>query len=469
MSIEVKSETGFFSRTLASLRELWADMAGSEPVANLKPDLVGRDTESVRKQMIACLDGKGGEVSARQRAAGLGQAYLSLSREGRKRFLLLLATEFGTDPLAIDQAIDRLHLASDPAARATAEQGLREALTARRITLLTQFNALPQGVKFLVDMRADILSMLREEPALRPLDTDLQAMLTSWFDIGFLEMQSISWRSPASLLEKLIEYEAVHEIQSWQDLRNRLAPDRRLFAFFHPRMPEEPLIFVEVALVTGMAGNVQTLLDESAPTEDATQADTAIFYSISNTQKGLRGIGFGNFLIKRVVGELSKELPNLKTFATLSPIPGFRAWLDTALAEGRPNVLTADDRAKLKTAVGKTVSKGQLPKLIDDPAWRDDPALADALRDPMMRLCARYLAKERKRQMPLDPVARFHLTNGAQIERINWLGDRSDKGMIQSAGMMVNYLYRLSDIERNHEKLASDGTVAFSSQIKALL
>ena len=464
-----EKETGIFARTLASLREAWNDLAGTERVDAQKPDLAERDTTVVRKQMAACLEGKGGEVSARQRAAALGKAYLSLNPHGRRRFLLLLAEEFGTKTEAVGTALSAWRNAGDETARLAAERGLRRALTAPRMALLTQFNALPQGVKFLVDMRADILSFLKEEPALEPLDEDLRTLLASWFDIGFLEMRSISWKSPASLLEKLIEYEAVHAILSWDDLRNRLESDRRLYAFFHPCMPDEPLIFVEVALISGMAANVQALLDESAPTEDPSRADTAIFYSISNTQRGLQGIGFGNFLIKRVADDLSRDLPNLKTLATLSPIPGFRTWLERAIAEGRPNVLTAGDRAKIQEATGKVANKGQVLKLIADPDWPRNAKLAVALKGPLTRLCARYLVTEKRGDLPLDPVARFHLHNGAQVERINWLGDTSDKGLEQSSGMMVNYLYRLSDIERNHERFAADGTVACSGAVRALL
>ncbi|MCR9221764.1 MAG: malonyl-CoA decarboxylase family protein [Alphaproteobacteria bacterium] len=462
-------EPGLLLRTWESVRTAWRELSGAEAPARARADLGAREQTDLKRRIAACLTARGGEVSARQRAAGLGQIYLDLGREGRKRFLTLLAEEFGPDRAAVNAAVERYRDASDEAARRDAQDALRGALAAPRVRLLTQFNALPQGVKFLVDMRADALSFLKEAPELAPVERDLKALLTSWFDIGFLEMQAINWQSPAALLEKLIEYEAVHEIRSWDDLHNRLAADRRLYAFFHPNMPMEPLIFVEVALVKGLAGNVQTLLDEDAPTADPRRQDTAIFYSISNTQTGLRGISLGNFLIKRVVDDLQRDLPNLKTFSTLSPIPGFRKWMEGLLAEGAPKLLTAEDRKRLKQATGRTVAKGHLPELLADPGWVDDPALAAALKEPLMRLCARYLVREKKRGGPRDPVARFHLSNGAQVERINWLGDRSQKGLAQSCGMMVNYLYKLSDIERNHERFAEEGHIAVSGPVKALL
>ena len=235
--------------------------------------------------------------------------------------------------------------AADPIARTAAERALRDALEPPRITLLRQFNALPEGVKFLVDLRAELIDLGRSEPLLAGLGEDLRRLLANWFDIGFLELQRITWESPAALLEKLMAYEAVHEIRGWTDLKNRLEADRRCFAYFHPRMPDEPLIFVEVALVSGMASDVNALLDEAAPVDDPQAADTAIFYSISNCQRGLAGISFGDFLIKRVVDALATELPRLKVFATLSPIPGFRAWLDAQLAAA-PDELLAAGRAQ---------------------------------------------------------------------------------------------------------------------------
>ncbi|GGF72484.1 malonyl-CoA decarboxylase [Terasakiella brassicae] len=446
-----------------------AQAGGSEDALNLSPDLPVHQCQQVRKQLNACLQSQGGEVSARQRAATLGQAYLELNTEGRKRFLKILAEDFGTDRQAVDQSISNFQNATDEEAKRGFEIELRRNLEPARMTLLRQFNALPQGVKFLVDLRAELMQMAREESSLKIVERDLKDVLISWFDVGFLELRRLTWDSPASVLEKIAEYEAVHSIQSWSDLKNRLARDRRLFAFFHPRMPDEPLIFVEVALVNGMADNVQDLLDENAPLLDPDAADTAIFYSISNAQAGLAGISFGNFLIKKVVASLKKDLPNLKTFATLSPIPGFRKWLDETLAEGDSALLQTSEREALKLASGQKGAKGGLKALLDDGRWVNKPEACEALKAPLMRLAARYLTEaKRKGARPLDPVAHFHLSNGARMERLNWLGDVSQKGMKQSAGMMINYLYKLSDIEKNHEAYRGDGQIIVSSQIKSL-
>ena len=284
----------------------------------------GVEDESIAAQMRSCLAGRGGEVSARNRAAKLAETYQGLDEAGRKDFLRTLAS-FDSDADAVAGAYAEVQAAADPAELAIAKAALRRALEPPRLRLLTQFTTIPDGRKFLVDLRGFLLKVRRDDKLLAALDADLRGLLAAWFDIGFLELQRIDWNSPAVLLEKLVGYEAVHEIRSWRDLKNRLDSDRRCYAFFHPRMPGEPLIFVEVALVKGLAGSVQKLLDEKAPLLDPREADTAIFYSISNCQQGLAGISFGNFLIKRVVEELSGEFRNLKTFATLSPIPGFRA------------------------------------------------------------------------------------------------------------------------------------------------
>ena len=336
-------KAGFLDRTLNNLRNAWQAIAGSaydESTASLRPDLPEADTAALLKQMRACLDSRGGEVSARARAAALGRAYLALDATGRERFLDLLASEFDVDHAAVDRAVDALRGARGDAAREAAENALRAALAPPRIELATRFNALPEGVKFLVDMRAELMRIAGPNLRLRALERDLKSLLTTWFDVDFLELRRITWESAsAAVLEKLIAYEAVHAIRDWDDLKDRLDSDRRCFAFFHPRMPDEPLIFVEVALVHGMADDIQTLLDETTPVEDAARADTAVFYSISNAQSGLDGINLGNFLIKRVVDELTREFEGLTTFATLSPIPGFRAWLDKRLANGADELL----------------------------------------------------------------------------------------------------------------------------------
>ena len=455
---------------IKGLAQLWRGIAGrgGDEVV-LAPDLPEGDLGPLRGQMQACLESRGGEVTARARAAALGRAYLALNPEGRSRFLRLLAEEFGPERNEIDAAIEHLH-AADGDDRAEAERRLRQALEPPRLKLLTGFNALPEGVKFLVDMRAELIDQVKSDTALAALEGDLKGLLAAWFDVGFLELQRITWRSPAAVLEKIMVYEAVHAIQGWDDLKNRLDSDRRLYGFFHPRMPDEPLIFVEVALVRGIAGNVQELLDPTAPVGDPTQADTAIFYSITNAQKGLAGISFGNFLIKRVVDDLSREFVRLKTFATLSPIPGFRAWLNERLAQGERGMLAqSEHRALTGLSNGRLGAKGSLKAILADPDWVKQPALVEALRGPLLRLAARYLVSERRADgRSLDPVGHFHLSNGARVERLNWLADQSPKGLAQSCGLMVNYLYKLDHIEANHEAYSASGKVAASSEVKAL-
>jgi malonyl-CoA decarboxylase len=467
--------SSLLDRTLANLRRGWQSIAGSsydEDAASTRPNLPDEDADHIVEQMQECLDNKGGEVSARVKAAALGRVYLALDKSGREKFLRLMAKHFGTDPKVVEAAIAQFQDAKNDGERLEAQIEMQNSLQAPWRRLLTQFNALPDGVKFLVDLRAELLPLARKDVSLKALEHDLRELLTAWFDVDFLELRQIAWdNASASVLEKLIAYEAVHAIKSWDDLKNRLDSDRRCYAFFHPRMPSEPLIFVEVALVNGIAGNVQTLLDTTAPASDPTTADTAIFYSISNAQKGLAGISFGNFLIKRVVQELSAEFPNLKTFSTLSPIPGFRRWLDETLAEGAPKLFTAEERRQLNAATGrKGGAKGSLLTVLDTPDWMNDDEMSDALQGPLTRLAARYLAKEKGRgKRARDPVAHFHLSNGARLERLNWLGDTSDKGLAQSAGMMVNYLYDLGRIETNHEAYTSKGSVDISSGVKSLL
>ena len=455
-----------FDRTFAPLRRaLFGTSDAEAPGAVLSESGV----EKLKQRIEDCLDRRGGEVSARAKAADLGHSYLQLGQEGRRRFLLLLATDYGVDRDRVDAAIASLQAIEPGGDTGRAERELRAALVHRRVDLLTQFNALPEGVKFLVDMRAEIISLLSEMPELRPLNDDLRELLTSWFDIGFLDLRRITWEAPALLLEKLMAYEAVHEIRSWDHLKNRLDSDRRCFAFFHPRMPDEPLIFVEVALVSGMADNVQELLDLHAPEGDPGKADTAIFYSISNAQAGLAQVSFGDFLIKRVVDELRRELPNLKTFATLSPVPGFRKWLTQQLSDTASALWPQNEDAALIEAAGIDNGPEALRTLLARSDWSRDEAAISAMRPVLEPLVARYLLVEKRGKRALDPVQNFHLSNGARLERINWLGDTSRNGLDGAAGFMVNYLYKLADIEQNHENYRGRGKITAAAPVRRLL
>jgi malonyl-CoA decarboxylase len=449
---------GLFDRALRRLASVWREMAAS---------VGAEDGDGVEAQIRACLNARGGEVSARNRAAKLAETYLSLDEAGRCELLRTLAG-FDSDPEAVASAYEAVRDAHDPAERAEAQADLRRALEPPRLRVLTQFTSIPDGRKFLVDLRAFLLAHRKQDKLLTALESDLRGLLAAWFDIGFLELQRIDWASPAALLEKLVGYEAVHEIRSWRDLKNRLDSDRRCYAFLHPRMPGEPLIFVEVALVKGLAGSVQKLLDEKAPVLDPRDADTAIFYSISNCQRGLAGISFGNFLIKRVAEELSNEFRNLKTFATLSPIPGFRRWLDPKLAAGEDELLTEGEAAAVTAAIPGAPAAA-LREILGRRGWWRDPVLLRAAEPALLRLGAHYLLREGNGKRAPDPVAHFHLSNGARLERITLAADTSDKGAKASATMMVNYLYDLGKIDDWHEDYAGEGKRNASSQVRRLL
>jgi malonyl-CoA decarboxylase len=306
-------------------------------------------------------------------------------------------------------------------------------------------------------MREELLAHLPARPDLQAVDADFTHLFSSWFNRGFLVLRPIDWTTPANILEKIIRYEAVHAINDWNDLRNRLQPpDRRCFAFFHPQLAEEPLIFVEVALTTDTPASIAPLLDTHRTPIRAQDATTAVFYSISNTQKGLGGVSFGNFLIKQVVDDLKRELPGLDTFVTLSPVPNFSKWL-------------ARERKADSSAVLNEEAREALAHL-DGAGWHADPIRTETVRKALLPAAAYYFLKAKtSKGRPIDPVARFHLGNGARLERIDWLGDVSAKGLRESAGIMVNYLYRLEDIEKNHEAYANDGAVVASSAVKKLL
>jgi malonyl-CoA decarboxylase len=460
----------FFERTFGNLSTAWRDIAATaaRSVGVALPADATRDPDALAKLMDECLQARGGEVAARARAAELGRIYLQLDRHGRRVFLEVLAKRFAVDQAAVEKAMADYGAAQDEEARLAAQLDLRQALVPPRVKLLTQFNGLPEGVKFLADLRADLLPIAKADAYLSGLDSDLHDLLTSWFDVGFLDLRRIDWNSPASLLEKLIAYEAVHEIRSWDDLRNRLDSDRRCFALFHPRMPDEPLAFVEVALVRGIAGSVQSLLDTDAPLSDPKEADAAVFYSISNTQRGLQGIAFGDYLIKMVVRELSGDLPNLKIFATLSPVPGFRSWLNAQDREAVEQAMSEEERGGIRALGGSDDTAEALRAVLDRPDWPQDETTKKALEGPVMRLAGRYFTDSRPDGKPIDPVARFHLRNGARLERIDWLGDTSPKGLRQSAGIMVNYRYVPDDIEKNHETYVTKGSVVMSADVKAL-
>jgi malonyl-CoA decarboxylase len=309
-------------------------------------------------------------------------------------------------------------------------------------------NVAPGATALLVRMREELLAGLEKQPQLKPLEQDLRRLLASWFNRGFLTLKRIDWSNSAAILEKVIAYEAVHEIRGWDDLRRRLAPDRRCFAFFHPALPEEPLIFVEVALCHGLASKIAPLLSASAPADDPAQTDTAIFYSISNCQPGLRGISFGNFLIKQVVEELHAELPGLKRFATLSPVPSFKRWLN------EQNLATGESA---------------LPEASLDINWANAERASPASKTALLHLLASYLTADNGGKGPDDPVARFHLGNGARLERLNWAANLSPRGIAESLGMMVNYVYEPKTIEDNHEQFVAAGRVARSAEVEDLL
>ncbi|WP_341812004.1 malonyl-CoA decarboxylase [Wolbachia endosymbiont (group A) of Conops quadrifasciatus] len=428
-------------------------------IGNIGPDLSNsRDIDSLVLKMNECLNPKGGKVSARKNAVSLGNLYLSLSEKGKIKFLQTLAEKFSLHKEEIDEKIKEYKENQDPKLNYKFEQDLIKILESPRSKILKQFISLPEGLKFIVDMRSDMLKLKNQYRSLNPLENELKNILYTWVDVDLLDLRQITWDSPASLLEKLIKYEAVHKISSWDDLKNRLDSDRLCFAFFHYKIPNEPLIFVEVALVNKIADSIQHLLDESVPSSDPSSANTAIFYSISNTQAGLSGISLGNFLIKRVVEKLSQEFKSIKTYATLSPIPGFTKWLK--------NNLNQD-----VTLLGKLNIKQSSAEILESAEQlKTNVECTNETKQCMLKLCTYYLLKvNNSNGNAYDPVAHFHLSNGASIKQLNWMADTSEKGISQSAGMMVNYLYELPKIDNNHENYMVNKVISCSKKVSSML
>ncbi|MEN8684548.1 malonyl-CoA decarboxylase [Marivita sp.] len=378
-----------------------------------------RTTESLCNALLS----SHGEVSGVTLARNLLDRYAGMSLGEKTEFFQFVTHDLEIDP---DAVISTLQAYRDKPGKNT-YRAFAAACEPRRQELARRLNQVPGATGQLVAMRKDLLGIMRDRPVLEPLDVDFKHLFSSWFNRGFLVLRPINWESPAEILEKIIAYEAVHAIDSWDDLRRRLKPqDRRCFGFFHPAMADEPLIFVEVALTKGIPDSVQGLLADDRTAIDAEAADTAVFYSISNCQKGLAGISFGNSLIKQVVSDLSKELPGLSTFVTLSPIPGLNKWLGDAGS--------------------------------DAPKSKNNQALA-----------AHYLLEAKRSDgMPFDPVARFHLGNGALVYAVHADADTSENGQRQSNGTMVNYLYDLNQISQNHERFVGEKTVVASDAVKTL-
>jgi malonyl-CoA decarboxylase len=398
-------------------------------------------------------------LSGRGEASGVALAdeilcgWRKLDAEGRRTFLVTLAERFGPDTAKLDRAIEAYRAKGD--ARTILD--LHKAAEPRRQEVIRRLNLAPRGTEALVRIREELTRNLKSHPDMAALESDFVHLFSSWFNRGFLVLRRIDWTTPANILEKIIRYEAVHTIRDWNDLRRRLEPtDRRCFAFFHPQLVDEPLIFVQVALSKEIPSAIGTLLAEDRQPIAADEATTAVFYSISNCQEGLRGVSFGNFLIKQVVEDLKRELPGLSTFVTLSPVPGFAGWLARERADDASIHLTPEDKLALMG--------------LDKPGWHEDPASRDKVKAALIPAAAAYLLKAKSASgKPVDPVAKFHLGNGARLERLDFLGDLSTRGLSQAHGLMVNYLYKLDEIETNHERFAAQGEVVASSAVRKSL
>lgn len=392
-----------------------------------------------------------GEASGVAIAGNILNLYKSLGESEKKAYFTFLREELCPDAGQVKAAAKSYLENPSPVTLAP----LARAVESPGEEFFRRLNLAAGATASIVAMRADLIGFLAEDPALESLDQDLLRLLASWFNRGFLVLRRIDWSTPASILEKIIQYEAVHQISGWDDLRRRLdSRDRRCFGFFHPALNDEPLIFVEVALTGEIPDSIQTLLStDPEAAESAPAPTTAVFYSISNCQKGLRGISFGNFLIKQVAEDLMLDIPSLRTLVTLSPVPRFAAWLVRKQKDGD---MRDDDIVALQA--------------LEDAGWAAHADSQNSLKEALLPLAAEYFLTARTRRgKPVDPVARFHLGNGARLERINWLGDKSAKGIRQAHGLMVNYLYDLKYIEQNHEAFVNDGIMAASRTVRSML
>ncbi|MGD9868537.1 MAG: malonyl-CoA decarboxylase [Hyphomicrobiales bacterium] len=425
----------------------------------LSPRVLRRTLAKLR----AIADARIGEVEAGYHARTVAGWYAHASLPERRDCWLLMSEQFAPDPDLLGEVPRLCRDALEGDATTIAEIRLRRALRSPRKRLLQRFANLPEGLSFLVTLRAELLAHLEEDSRLLALDAELEGLFRTWFDVAFLELRRLSWDSPASLIEKLIRYEAVHEIRSWADARNRLGSHRRCYGFFHAGLAEEPLIFVEVALTERIADAIAPLLDEGA-VSDPSRATTAVFYSITSTQAGLRGVAFGDTLIKRVVESIRREFPRIDTFATLSPMPGFRRWFGERAAALVAELEPAQ-RAGLCRELGGALAPETFVAALQRP---QDLAPRSAVRGFLLACAARYLSACQRDGKPVDGVARFHLGNGARLERINWAADLSPKGLEQSFGMMVNYLYDPRRIDRHRLMLAA-GRVPASGAVAKLL
>ncbi len=443
----VAVNTSFFSDMLQSIADRSRALIRRE-----RREPASDRSDGIVELCEALLSGRG-EASGVALANEILADYAELTIGPRIAFFEALATTFGHDPARIDGAVAAWR--QSPSAETAAE--LHRAAEPRRLELIRRLNLAPGGTAALVRMRAQLLDAMDRRDDLGVVDNDFIHLFSSWFNRGFLVLRRIDWQTPALILEKIIRYEAVHEIRDWADLRRRIdLPDRRCYAFFHPALVDEPLIFVEVALTREIPGAIAPILSDKRDVVEPARATTAVFYSITNCQRGLAGVSFGHFLIKQVVEEVSREMPRISAYVTLSPAPNFAQWLKRERASEASVALSEED--------------GEALGALDRANWWDDEDLVEAMREPFLRAAAWYFMRGRNsRGLPLDSVARFHLGNGARLERLDWPADTSARALAQSYGLMVNYLYDLDYIEKNHEAYAQHRTVVAAGAITRLV